>query len=208
MGRYRNGGIFHERQHKPYLCLFIKMSLEKTHEISDKPLVIALREGDQEAFEKIYRKYSEKVYYFAIRYQNSPEDAENVVQDVFIKIWNERKSLKEDLSFNSYIFTITKNHLFNKKRKSLNENAYREYLIHHLTSTENKLERQIIYSDLKELLDAEIERLPKQRRKVFELSVFQGLSNKEIAEEMDLSVRTVEVHKSLALKTLRKINKL
>jgi len=169
----------------------------------DKILVQKLKHGDEQAFRKIYERYKKKIYYFAIRYRNSTEEAENVMQDVFVKIWNERKSLNEDLSFNSYIFTITKNHLFNKNRKLLNEKAYREYVIHAFTDSDNRPESEIIYTDLKSKVDSEIEKLPPQRKKVFQLSTIDGLSNKEIADEMDLSIRTVEVHKSLAIKTLK-----
>lgn len=172
----------------------------------DRSLVLRLKEGDSQAFEKLFQKYHKKVFYFALRYNNSKEDAEGVVQDVFIKIWNERKSLKENLSFNSYVFTITKNHLFNINRKRLNEKAYREYFIHHFTRADNRPEEDIIYTDLKKKIDAVIEDLPTQRRKIFIMSRKEGLSNKEIAAELGLSVRTVEVHISLALKTIRKFS--
>lgn len=170
----------------------------------DRSLVLRLKSGDNDAFEKLFQKYHKKIFFFALRYNNSKEDAEGVVQDVFIKIWNERKTLKEDLSFNSYVFTITKNHLFNINRKKLNEKAYKEYFIHHFTKADNKPEQDIIYLDLKSKLDAVIDGLPTQRKKIFIMSRRQGLSNKEIAEELDLSVRTVEVHISLALKTIKK----
>jgi RNA polymerase sigma-70 factor (ECF subfamily) len=67
----------------------------------EREWVNRLRSGDKQAFELIFRKYREKVYYFAIRYYNSPDDAENVVQDVFIKLWNEREGLKAELSLNN-----------------------------------------------------------------------------------------------------------
>lgn len=87
-------------------------------EDDDKFLVIQIREGNSKAFETLYHRYNKMVFYFAIRYFNSVEDAENVVQDVFVKIWKERARLMEDLSFSNYIFTITKNHLFNINRKN------------------------------------------------------------------------------------------
>jgi RNA polymerase sigma-19 factor, ECF subfamily len=172
----------------------------------DRSLVLRLKESDNQAFEKLFNKYNKKVFYFALRYNNSKEDAEGVVQDVFIKIWNERKTLKEDLSFNSYVFTITKNHLFNMNRKKLNEKAYREFFIHHYTRIDNKPEENIIYSDLKQKIDDIIDDLPAQRKKIFIMSRREGLSNKEIAGKLGLSVRTVEVHISLALKTIKKFS--
>jgi RNA polymerase sigma-70 factor (ECF subfamily) len=169
----------------------------------DRQLVSRLKVGDKKAFEEIFRKYREKIYYFAIRYYNSAEDAENVIQDVFIKLWDEREGVKEELSLNNYIYTIAKNHLFNIQRKKINEKAYRSYIVDHLVQTPN-LENELIYADLKVKIDKIIEELPAQRKKVFILSNFEGFTNKELASQLNLSVRTIEVHKSLALQTIRK----
>lgn len=172
----------------------------------DKILVSQIREGNPKAFETLYYKYNKMVFYFAIRYFNSTEDAENIVQDVFVKIWKERAKLNEDLSLSNYIFTITKNHLFNINRKKVNEKKFREYFIHHFTESGN-LENEIVYTDIREKIDKAIEKLPEQRRKVFQLGNIKGYTNKEVAEELHLSVRTVEAHKNLALKSLRKFLK-
>lgn len=172
-------------------------------EKDDKQLAVRLRIGDKKAFEKIFKKYKEKVYYFAIRYYNSTEDAENVVQDVFIKLWDERSRVKEELSLNNYIYTIAKNHLFNIQRKKINEQTYRRYIIDHLVQVSN-LENELIYADLKQKIDSVIEALPTQRKKVFIMGNVEGLSNNEVASILNLSVRTVEVHKSLAVQTIRK----
>lgn len=172
-------------------------------EKNDKQLTARLRNGDKKAFEEIFRKYKEKIYYFAIRYYNSTEDAENVVQDVFIKLWDERSRVKEELSLNNYIYTIAKNHLFNIQRKKINEQAYRRYIIDHLVQVSN-LENELIYADLKQKIDSVIEALPTQRKKVFIMGNVEGLSNNEVASILNLSVRTVEVHKSLAVQTIRK----
>ena len=169
----------------------------------DRQLVSRLRVGDKKAFEEIFRKYREKIYYFAIRYYNSAEDAENVVQDVFIKLWDEREGVKEELSLNNYIYTIAKNHLFNIQRKKINEKAYRSYIVDHLVQSSN-LENELIYADLKSGVDKIIDELPAQRKKVFIMGNMEGMSNKEIASTLNLSVRTIEVHKSLALQTIRK----
>jgi len=174
---------------------------------SDRQLVSRLKLGDKKAFEEIFRKYREKIYYFAIRYYNSAEDAENVVQDVFIKLWDERENVKEELSLNNYIYTIAKNHLFNIQRKKINEKAYRNYIVEHLVQTPN-LENEMIYADLKESIDKIIDELPAQRKKVFVMGNLDGLSNKEVASALNLSVRTIEVHKSLALQALKKAFKL
>jgi len=93
--------------------------------------------------------------------------------------------------------------MFNINRKKINEKAYRNYIIEHLIQVQN-LENELIYADLKSNIDKVIDALPAQRKKVFTLGNVEGLSNKDVAEIMNLSVRTVEVHKSLALQTIRK----
>jgi len=196
---------------KPFLVLREKVTLPLNSnrkqcmldDNNDRQLVSRLKVGDKKAFEEIFRKYREKIYYFAIRYYNSAEDAENVVQDVFIKLWDEREGIREELSLNNYIYTIAKNHLFNIQRKKINEKAYRSYIVDHLVQISN-LENELIYADLKVKIDKIIEELPAQRKKVFIMSNMEGFSNKELASELNLSVRTIEVHKSLALQTIRK----
>ncbi len=176
----------------------------KMHLIQDdSELVKRVRAGDSQAFRAVYDKYHEKVYYFAVRYYHSSDDAENIVQDVFAKIWLERQKLNESLSLNNYIYTITKNHLFNINRKKIHEQKYRKYIIDHF-SAGSSFENELHFKDYKEQIDKVIEKLPAQRKKVFIMGNIEGKSNKELAGLLNLSVRTIEVHKSLALKTIRK----
>lgn len=170
----------------------------------DAANVKRLKAGDSAAFEALFDKYYPRLYYFALRYMKQSIDAEEIVQDIFVKIWEHRERLDEMLSFNSYLFTIARNTIFNINRKSLNEQAYRNYLKHFLDTTHNKTETEVIYNDLKSHIDEIVDKFPKKRKKIFLLSREKGLSYKEIATQLNISEKTVEAHIYLALKTIKK----
>ena len=169
----------------------------------DSEIINQIKNGDDSSFDMLYHKYADKVYYFAVTYLRRQEDAEGLTQDIFIKIWENRFSLKPDLSLNSYIFTIAKNTIFNKNRKKINEQAYLEYLKNHLDNIYDKTENDIMLNEVKRWIDDVVEDLPAKRKHIFRLSRFEGLSYKEISEKLQLSERTVETHIRLALKTIR-----
>jgi RNA polymerase sigma-70 factor (ECF subfamily) len=158
--------------------------------------------GDCMAFEKVFFSFADRLYYFAMRYLRNQHDAEELVQEVFVKLWENRESLNEELSFSGYLFTITRNTIFNQNRKKINEQAYQEYVKHALQVASTKMEDDLIYADIKNLIDKVVEDLPPQRKLVYKMSRDQGLTYKEIAQELSLSERTVEAHIRLALKTI------
>jgi len=163
--------------------------------------------GDKKAFEELYYRYADKLYYFAFRFLKTREDAEGLTQDVFIKIWETRERLDPENSFNSYLFTIAKNTIFNLHRKKLNEFAYRDYLKQHFDELYSKTENDIMLAELNATINKCVEKFPPVRKKVFELSRKKGLSYKEISDELNISDKTIETHIRLALKTIREVLK-
>lgn len=177
--------------------------MERNSKYIDDLLIDKVKEGDSKAFEELYYIYSERLYYFALRYLKTKEDAEGLVQDIFIKVWENRNGLKQGLSFNAYLFTIAKNTIFNQHRKKVNENTYKEYLRNYIDQYHNKTENDVVLADMKKRIDKSIESLPPQRKLIFQLSRNEGLSYKEIASRLNISEKTVEAHMRLTLKTLR-----
>ena len=165
----------------------------------DKLLVVNLKKGNVRAFDKLFEKYSRKLYYFAIGYLKSEEDAEEIVQDIFVKIWENRNELNELLSFNSYLFTIAKNTMLNRIRKKVNEQNYKEYLKNCSTIEHNSTMNEVIFADLERFTDKAIEKLPPRRRQIYVLSRKEGLTYKEIAAQMEISKKTVEIQMSKAI---------
>ena len=175
-----------------------------THK-SENLLVREIKEGNHESFRQIYYKYCEKVYLFAVRYISNYREAEEIVQEVFSRIWEHRKNLDENRSFNGYLLTITKNIIFNEHRKKLNFDIYAQHIINYIQGNTNQTENQIIYENVKSLVDDEVEKFPPKRRQIYNLSRHEGLSYMEIAKKLNISEKTVEAHLRLALGRLKKV---
>jgi RNA polymerase sigma-70 factor (ECF subfamily) len=165
-------------------------------------------EPDKARFEELFHLYYPKVRSFAAILLKSEQEAEDVAQDIFVRLW-ETPDLWEGNLEKNYLYTMVKNSVFNRiKRKNL-ESKYihtQQDLqgITELAEFEDPL-NEIYREELQLLLMLALEQLPGKRREVFKLSRFQHLSNQEIAEKMNLSVRTVEQHIYLALKELKKL---
>lgn len=170
----------------------------------EKSLITRLQKGDHSAFAEIYDQYFDRLYYFVIRYLQSREESEGMVHEVFAKLWEIRAELKPEKSFNSFLFTMAKNAVFNKLNRRKHEIAYAEYMRRFLDQKYNKTENDLIFAEVKKRIETVVSAMPEQRQKSFRLSRENGLTYKEIAQEMNLSPKTVEAHIRLALKTLRK----
>lgn len=170
---------------------------------TDRLLVESLKKGDLFAFDQLFTKYSQKLYYFAKSYLDSKEDAEGLVQDVFLKIWEKRRELKEHLSFNAYLYTVTFNAIRKYFRKKTREKKYLDNYLENFDGTHNETAMDIEYNNLRELADKAIEKLPEKRKMVFLLSRHEGLNNEEIANRLQISKNTVENQMTQALKFLR-----
>jgi len=170
---------------------------------ADYKLVKSLKKGDLFAFDQLFLKYSKKLYYFAKGYLGSKEDAEGLVQEVFLLVWDKRKELKEHLSFNAFLYTVTYNAIRKYFRKKARAKKYLDKYLEDYDGTHNKMIADIEYNNLLELANKAIEELPEKRKLIFQLSRHKGLSNMEIAKRLDISKKTVENQIHSALKFLR-----
>ena len=167
-------------------------------------IVVRVREGNQDAFTRLYNMYWWKVYHFTQLYITSNAESEEIVQDVFIKLWNSRSSLDEKKSLEGYLFMITRNTLFNYNRKTINEESLELTLLGSMEeSMQYNIEDELVAADLQEFIDKLIEQMPAQRKKIFQMSREEGLSNADIAERLGISIKAVERAMTLALKFLR-----
>lgn len=171
--------------------------------MDEKELIKSLKEGDKEAFSILYKQYWGKVYHFCGLYLNNKERAEDVVQEVFIKVWESREFIRADDNFKGLLFIITRNMIFNQHRKNVNEDFYKMTVLSAMESSYD-LEAEIAAYNLGEYIDSLIRELPEKRRTIFNLSRKEHKSYKEIACQLHISEKTVENQIREALKFLKR----
>ena len=161
-----------------------------------------LRQGDIKAFDELYFRYVPRLLAFSKTYIKDEEEAREAVQEIFIRIWEKRKSLDESKNFKSYLFQSIKNHFINLIRNKKNACQLSDVPEELLISRENVLD-DLTYKELEETAYGLIANLPQIQKEVFTLRRIEGLTNAEIAAKLNLSIRTVEHHIYLASKYLR-----
>lgn len=169
----------------------------------EKTLVKALKNGDKVAFEKIFHMYHEQLYFFCYSFLNQKEDAENITQDVFVKLWIKRATLDCEKSFSGFLFTMTKNLALNYIRKTIHQQIFVNQLLSNTLEDCCQTDKQVSLNEVKHSLNNLINQLPPKRKEIFLLSREKGLSHKEISKHLGVSVHTVESQMSKALKFIR-----
>ena len=164
--------------------------------------IIALKKGDENALASIFDLYSSKVYAFCYKRLKSKDLSDDVVMEVFTKLWDKRNTLELDTSFEAYLFTIAKNHLANVLKKIARDEHLQEQLIHS-SQYYHHLEDENPYEEYLTLAEQFVNKMLPQQQKVFRLRLEEGLSYKEIGHKLGLSRNTVKYHLSEASKKLR-----
>jgi len=170
----------------------------------DSQLLIQLKKGDHDSFRKLFEKYSNPLFRFANSYLKSNEAAEDVVQFVFTKVWDNRNKLKTDTSFQSYLFTIALNSIRQNFNKLSKQNELKHNILIGFAATQTDFDENNEYQALLDKLDELIARMPEKRKEVFIKKKIEEKSSKEIAEECTISLKTVEYHIHEAMKFLKK----
>ena len=163
----------------------------------------ALKAGDMAAFESLYQVFEPKLYIFALHLVRQKEDAEEVVQEVFLKVWERRHLLDPAQNFDGYLFSIARNIVYNKAWRRVYEFAFTKYTIATGVNAACFTEETVAYHDLAKLLEDASNTLPPVRRQVFMMSRLEGKSNSEIAQLLNTSNSNIENHLNKALKALK-----
>ena len=167
-------------------------------------IIKRLIDGDAYAFDEIYQIYNKKIYAFSLKNLKNKEDAEGVVQELFIHIWKDRKKLKEIRNLDSWIFTVSFNIIRRYFRKMANERFHLRQMAETKLLDDNTTITEVEYNELLKNAEKIIEQLPSRQRTVFLLSKIKGLSNTEISLKLNISKKTVENHLSNARAFLKK----
>ena len=185
------------------ICTLIERSVN-----SDVSLVQRLKENDKPAFELIFNKFSKKLYYFTLSYVHSKAETEEIIQNVFVALWENRDMLSEAFPIQNYLYKVTINHIYNYYKHQLVRRRYVNNMILEGTDEDHEALQGILTNDLGEIVNKIVGELPLRQRVIFKLSRTDGLCHAEIAQRLGLSVRSVENQIYRALKYIReKLNK-
>ena len=176
----------------------------KTEPPYDEQLLLQqVANGDEKSFAILVDHYWNKTYSMAAAYLKSTSLAQDLVQDVFIKVWLKRADLPEMKDFASWLFILTRNALFDSLKKNRRISNTNESTLEGLLEPVFTTEHRYDFKQLNELLQKGIEQLPSQQRQIFRMSFEQGLSHAEICEKLGIARQTVKNHMVRALITLR-----
>ena len=170
---------------------------------ADNELVEKLRKGDVNAFDQVYLKYAGKLYAFSFKYLKTKDEAEELVQSVFLKVWENQRTLKSDTSFKSFLFSIAYHEICNLFRQRSYLRKFMESSLISNREASVEAEEQIDAQFISEHLDRIIAKLPEKQRIIFKKSRQEGKSSREIATEMGLSSGTVDNYLSESLRFIR-----
>jgi RNA polymerase sigma-70 factor (ECF subfamily) len=163
--------------------------------------IAELTRGSETAFTFLFQRYSEEVYNFIYRFIRNKETSRELTQDVFMKLWVHHTSIDRSQSFEGYLFSIARNHLFNFLKRRLKE----QEILHQITATATEEDPYDAHTYREVMLQYthSVASLPPRQRQVFILNREEGLTYKQIAAQLGISVSAVEKHMSAALHTLR-----
>nr|WP_321356356.1 RNA polymerase sigma-70 factor [uncultured Draconibacterium sp.] len=174
-----------------------------TNKLNLNKVIDELAKDNETSLEKLFNYYYPRLYNFSKSILKIETGIDDILQEVFVKIWQNRKKIKTPNTFNALIFTITRNLLLNELRRQLNNKNAKEELKKLSLAKEYSLSQTIEFNELKERVDELIAELPERQKEIFLLSRSEGLSHKEIAEKLGIKPKTVEYHITLSVKHLK-----
>lgn len=169
----------------------------------EKRLVKELTQQDEAAFRLLYDIYRLDIYAYSMSFLNRKEYAEEIVQEVFMKVWMNREKLDPSRSFKSYLFTIARNLTFNFLRKAANDRHMMSEVFYFRKYSFNPVDRKINEDAFEKMKQEAVSLLPPRRKRIFEMSRFEGKSYEQISDELDISISTVKNQMNKALETMR-----
>ena len=171
---------------------------------SDSDLFKLVSQGDEKAFRQVFDLYRNKLYFFVLHIVSNEAASEELVQDIFLRLWISRQALGGVSSPDSYLFIIAKNRSLDYIQQAAKERRMKNVLTHTMALGENTTEEDINLNESKRLIEAAISKLPPQQARVFRLSKEQGLKRTEIAEALNISENTVKNHLGEAIRFIKK----
>lgn len=185
-----------------FAAIIVLMILNRKMEI-DRETILLMSKGDKKAYETMFRRFYPKVHRFVAMLLKNKDDADDVCQLIFLKIWNKREKFTDIRDFDSYLFILTKytviNYISSRHVMPIDIHSLPE-----LCSNESSPFDDVVVKDTQLLVDMVVENMPQQRQMIYRMSREQHLKNEEIAQRLGVQKKTVENHLNLALKEIKK----
>ena len=181
----------------------IKPTQQQFVQLSDTQILAAIGQGDERIFEQVFRKYYAGLCTYGRGILRDAEEAEEIVQNVFVTIWEKREILEITQSLQSYLYRAVHNHCLNRIKHQKLRDEHQQYAQHYQEVSYESVSEVVNKNELEQQLSKSIEKLPEQCRIIFKMSRFEELRYQEIADKMGLSVKTIENQIGKALKILR-----
>ena len=205
LGKYTSLGsawtTFYYRQN-------VDLTMNDADNLIEIKLICGLKKGSLKAFDAIYDMYAKRLYAYCLQYTKSEEDAEDIAQDIFVKLWEKPDLWLEREKLDSYLYTVVRNHIYNFLKHKAVEYDYLDVAAEKMQMAERGLptpDDEFCAHELELFVQMALERMPEQRRRIFLMSREEGMTSPEIAAKLNISVRTVEQHIYKALQDLKKI---
>lgn len=172
--------------------------------INEKELLMKIAEGSESAFKDLFHLWRDKLYFFILRITHSAEMAEDIVQDVFVKVWTNRAALQSIHHFDAYIYKISQNQAISGMKRMAQEALILAELKKAPDAATSLTEDAVVHRELSRKFQVVLSKLPTQQRLVYTLTHLQGLKHEEVARQLKISSSTVKNHMTRALGTIRK----
>lgn len=166
-------------------------------------IIRRLKQDEKSALDDLFGYYYPRLFHFSKSILKIETEIDDILQEVFVKLWLNRQKIGNVETFNSYIFTITKNEVLNSIRSNLRNNSFKNELFQRSIAEEFQIQSQLEFKEVKSGIDKVVSQFPEKRRQIFILSRTEGLSNKEIAQQLNISEKTVEDHITHAIKKIK-----
>jgi RNA polymerase sigma-70 factor (family 1) len=177
--------------------------LEETITYQENQLLQLLKDGNPSAFTTLYKRYSERLYYNILSLVKDRDTAEELVQDIFSKIWSQRANISIEKSFAAYLFVSSRNRVIDFFKQLQRNHELLAHIRIMAAENYNHIEEALFFRENQQLLQRAIETLSPQRRRTFELCKIGGLSYRQASEVMGISISTVKEHMATALDAIR-----
>ena len=178
------------------------------NDFEEKELLEKLRQNDKDAYLKLYSHYRGPIYHFITRFVKSPFYAEDILQDVFLKIWEIRSRINPELSFKAYLYRISRNLVYKFLKKAAADEAILAHTMHFFKPASDEVEISLQWKEYEKKIEEAIQQLPPKRQKVFRLCREENKSYDDVSNELSISRNTVKEHMVLAMKDITEYLKL